>query len=73
MDCIVECDAHMYNGGRDHARVESNDTFNGPTCKRTTQTWLGGNVVFLNLVGFSSFKVELDKLMKIDDGKISKD
>jgi hypothetical protein len=73
MDCILECNADGYNGGRDHARVESNDTFNGPTCQRTTRTWLGGNVVFLNLVGFSSLKVELDKLTKIDDGKISKD
>jgi hypothetical protein len=72
MDYILECDVDGCNGCRDHARVETNDTFNGPTCKRTTRTWLGGNVVFLNLVGFSSLEVESNKLMKIDDGRKSK-
>jgi hypothetical protein len=36
MDYILECDADGCDGDRDHTCVESNDTFNGPTCKRTT-------------------------------------
>lgn len=32
MDCILECNVDKCNGGRDHARVETNDTFNGPSC-----------------------------------------